>query len=82
MVWPRGYVAAASFWNYNSSADPKSQAFVNAIYALNDDLEKRGSYVCPSNCSCDQLTACGTPYIKAGAGSNAAMGVSLWGHVL
>lgn len=64
MIWPRGFVGAAAFWNYNSSADPASPAFVLAIDNLNDQLQARGSYTCPSNCSCDQLTACGQPYIK------------------
>jgi hypothetical protein len=37
------YVAAASFWNYNTTADPSSTEFVNAIWALNDDLISRGA---------------------------------------
>ena len=64
MIWPRGFVAAASFWNYNSSADPRSATFVQSIYALNDQLQARGSLVCPTNCSCDYLTACGKPYVN------------------
>lgn len=63
MVWPRGYVAAGAFWNYNASVDPTSSQFVQQIFALNDELEQRGSYVCPSQCSCDQLTYCGKPYV-------------------
>ena len=63
MIWPRGFVGAAAFWGYNSTADPSSPDFVSAIYALNDAVAARGGYVCPSNCSCDQLTACGVPYI-------------------
>eukprot|EP01116_Phalansterium_solitarium_P023041 TRINITY_DN7870_c0_g1_i2.p1 TRINITY_DN7870_c0_g1~~TRINITY_DN7870_c0_g1_i2.p1 ORF type:complete len:667 (+),score=271.44 TRINITY_DN7870_c0_g1_i2:146-2146(+) len=65
MIWPRGYVAAASFWNYNASVNPASPEFVSAVWQLNDQLAARGALVCPSNCSCDQLSACGTPYIKA-----------------
>lgn len=63
MIWPRGFVAAASFWRYNSSADPSSPSFVKAVWDLNDDLSSRGSYTCPTNCSCDQLSKCGEPYI-------------------
>ena len=64
MIWPRGYVGAAAFWNYNSSIDPSSQTFTDAIWRLNDQLAARGSWVCPSNCTCNQLEACGKPYLK------------------
>jgi hypothetical protein len=64
MIWPRGFVAAASFWNYNSSADPSSDSFVQNINRVNDQLQERGALVCPTNCSCDYLTACGKPYLK------------------
>jgi len=62
MIWPRGYVAAGAFWNFNATEDPSSQDFQDRIYKLNDDLASRGSFVCPSHCSCDQLAACGKPY--------------------
>lgn len=38
---------------------------MRAIWELNDELTARGAYVCPTNCSCDQLSACGQPYIKS-----------------
>ena len=63
MIWPRGYVGAAAFWNYNATADPSADDFVASIWATNDALAARGSLVCPTNCSCDQLSACGAPYI-------------------
>jgi len=62
MIWPRGFVAAAAFWNYNSAADPSSASFQKSVYKLNNALKARGSLVCPSDCSCDQLSACGTSY--------------------
>lgn len=65
MMWPRGYVGAASFWSYNASEDPTSGSFVDSIWSLNDKLNARGSLVCPTNCTCDQLTSCGKPYIKS-----------------
>ena len=34
-----------------------------AIWATNDYVAGKGGLVCPTNCSCDQLTACGNPYI-------------------
>jgi len=64
MIWPRGYVAAAAFWNFNTSFDPSSDATTKAIYKFNDDLIARGSWACPSTCHCDQLTACGKPYLQ------------------
>lgn len=35
--------------------DPASPAFVSAVNSLNDALTARGSYTCPTNCSCDQV---------------------------
>eukprot|EP01062_Namystynia_karyoxenos_P063626 TRINITY_DN56438_c0_g1_i1.p1 TRINITY_DN56438_c0_g1~~TRINITY_DN56438_c0_g1_i1.p1 ORF type:complete len:549 (+),score=179.98 TRINITY_DN56438_c0_g1_i1:76-1647(+) len=64
MIWPRGFVAAASFWNFNATADPTSAQFTDAIWRLNDQLMQRGAYSCPTNCSCDQLSACGKPYLS------------------
>ena len=64
MIWPRGFVAAAAFWNYNSSADPTSKEFTDNIWSLTSQLAARGSKVCPVNCSCDQLSACGKPYLN------------------
>lgn len=65
MIWPRGYVGAAAFWNYNATSDPAADDFTTAIWRLNDQLTQRGSWVCPTNCSCDQLSACGKPYLPA-----------------
>ncbi len=64
MLWPRALVAATAFYNFNASVSPFDPAFVAAVFALNDALAARGSLVCPSNCSCDQLTACGVPYLQ------------------
>eukprot|EP01064_Diplonema_japonicum_P018385 TRINITY_DN27077_c0_g1_i1.p1 TRINITY_DN27077_c0_g1~~TRINITY_DN27077_c0_g1_i1.p1 ORF type:complete len:514 (+),score=104.10 TRINITY_DN27077_c0_g1_i1:40-1581(+) len=64
MIWPRGYVAAAAFWNFNSSTDPTSATFTQNIWNMNTEFQKRGSWVCPTNCSCDQLTSCGKPYVQ------------------
>lgn len=63
MLWPRGFVAAGSFWNFDGSVDPLSDDFVSSIWRLNDQLIARGSLSCPTRCSCDQLHACGKPYI-------------------
>lgn len=62
MIWPRGFVGAHAFWNFASDVDPASDKFTAAVWRLNDQLRHRGSYTCPSNCSCDQLSACGRPY--------------------
>ena len=62
MIWPRGYVGAAAFWSFNATEDPSSPGFVDGIWALNNKLEKRGQLV-PTNCTCDQLSSCGKPYV-------------------
>jgi|EP00945_MAST-04E_sp_MAST-4E-sp1_P004026 hexosaminidase len=64
MIWPRGYVAAAAFWHYDSTVDPSSKKFVESVWRMNDKVAKQGGYVCPTNCTCDQNSACGTPYLK------------------
>ena len=69
MIWPRGFVGAQAFWNYNASVDPSSEEFVQSVWILNDDLTARGSLTCPTKCSCDQLSACGKPYIAPSIGS-------------
>eukprot|EP00937_MAST-01D_sp_MAST-1D-sp2_P003273 g3273.t1 len=63
MIWPRGYVGAAAFWNFNASVDPSAADFVQSIWKTNDALAARGALVCPTSCSCDQLSACGKPYV-------------------
>jgi hexosaminidase len=64
MIWPRGFVAANAFWHYNASISASSPDFVVGIYNVNDEITSRGLPTCPSKCDCDQLTACGNPYIK------------------
>jgi hypothetical protein len=63
MIWPRGFVAAASYWNWDNKTDPASPAFVQSIWKLNDALQARNLSTCPTNCSCDEVSACGKPYI-------------------
>lgn len=73
MIWPRGFVGAQAFWHYNASVSPYDNDFVQAIWDVNEQLRARGSLTCPSKCSCDQMSACGQPYLpptpppKAGA---------------
>ena len=69
MVWPRSFVGAAAFWHYNASLDPASPAVVAAIANLTKNLIARGQIVCPVGCYCDQLSACGKPYMSTGPGS-------------
>lgn len=63
MIWPRGFVAAAAYWNFQNTTDPSSPSFVAAIDRLNDQLQGRSLSTCPTNCSCDQVSACGKPYL-------------------
>ena len=64
MIWPRGWVAAAAFWNYIPEVDPTSSEFVQYWQSFNDQMIDRGVMACPSNCTCDELTACGVPYLN------------------
>lgn len=61
MIWPRGYVGAGAFWNYDESLDSQSEEFVDMIWALNDMVTERGGVTCPTRCNCDQITQCGEP---------------------
>ena len=38
MIWPRGYVGAAAFWNFDATTDPAAPGFVSSIWKLNDGL--------------------------------------------
>jgi hypothetical protein len=49
MIWPRGFVGAAAFWNYNNATNPADPAFVASIYKLNDEVKARGGFVCATN---------------------------------
>ena len=76
MIWPRGLVAAGAFWGFDSTQDPTSPTFVAQIDALTNTIAARGGLVCPAGCQCDELTACGKPYIPVlppSAGSAAAV---------
>ena len=61
MIWPRGYVAAASFYNFNASVNAADSSFVDAIWTMNDKMVDRKANL-PLKMQCDQLTACGKPY--------------------
>ena len=64
MMFPRGFVGAASFWNYNASWSSQDPAFVQGVWAVNDEITKNGGSTCPTKCACDQLSACGKPYVS------------------
>ena len=61
MIWPRGFVGAASFWGYNKSLDSQSQEFEDKVWKLNDMVIQRGGITCPTKCRCNQLEQCGKP---------------------
>ena len=63
MIWPRGFVAAAAFWNYDNATDSSSPEFVAGINKLNGQLLAQKLSTCPTNCSCDQVSACGKNYL-------------------
>ena len=63
MIWPRGFVGAAAFYTFNATKNPSDPAFVAGVYSLNDKIAARGGLVCPTNCTCDQVSACGAKYL-------------------
>ena len=63
MLFPRALVGAAAFWSFNGSVAYDDPAFVEAVWALNDQIVAAGGVTCPSRCACDQLTQCGKPII-------------------
>jgi len=54
---------SSAYWNFDASTDPTSTGFINSIWAMNDKLIAKQATTCPSKCACDQLTACGKPYL-------------------
>ena len=63
MMWPRGFVGAGSFWNYDATQNATSEGFIARIEALNNQMAARGVATCPNNCSCNQMSACGKSYL-------------------
>ena len=43
MIWPRGYVGAAAYWNYDASVNVASAEFTKKIWDLNDQLVRSHS---------------------------------------
>ena len=71
MIWPHGCVGAAAFYllELQRHRRPLRRRLRGQhLWATNDALAARGSLVCPTNCSCDQLSAYGTPYALAPKG--------------
>jgi hypothetical protein len=50
MMFPRGFVGAAAFWNYNATIDSQSPDFVASLWDLNDRIIDVGGASCPSTC--------------------------------
>jgi hypothetical protein len=78
MMFPRGFVGAASYWGFNGSLSSQDPDFVAAVWAVNDEIiQVVGGQSCPSHCQCDQLSACGAPYIPAPPPAPAVLGSPL-----
>merc|ERR1712107_697733 len=63
MLWPRGHLAAGSFWHFDpalSESDVREMAMIRH----NDLVARRGGVVCPSNCSCNITHRCDVPYVS------------------
>lgn len=63
MIWPRGHLAAGSFWNYQPNLD-KTVIQEAVLFRHNSMIKSRGGFVCPSGCSCNVVSACGIPYVN------------------
>ena len=68
MIWPRGIVAAGSFWNYQTALDPTSTEFVSVYDAQVYRIMARGIKSCPVGCKCDEISQCGKPYPHSSIG--------------
>ena len=77
MIFPRTIVAASAFWSFNASLDPSDPDFVEAVWAVNDQIVAAGGVTCPSRCECDQMTQCGKPIIPPAPNAvNMSVGVA------
>jgi len=62
MIWPRGHLAAGSFWHFDSSIDEATLRQV-VFSDHNDLIARRGGIVCPACCSCNITHRCEKPYV-------------------
>ena len=62
MIWPRGHLAAGSFWNWVPGLNITT---LNAtvLSRHNSMIMARGGLVCPTGCGCTPLAACGVNYV-------------------
>jgi len=64
MLWPRGFLAAGSFWNYRPELS--KEAVAESVMKVHTTMvAKRGGVVCPVGCQCDNLHSCGVPYVPS-----------------
>jgi len=64
MIWPRGHLAAGSFWNFRPDI-PTDEVAARALNQHNTLAAQRGGIVCPTGCDCTVGKACGVPYLNA-----------------
>lgn len=65
MVWPKAAIAAGAFWNYDDSLSDADLVTVAAAAVAR--LELSNLDACPTDCDCDELSRCGSPYLTASA---------------
>merc|ERR1712046_313272 len=63
MIWPRGHLAAGSFWNFRPELS-KDEVAARALSHHNSLAAQRGGLVCPTGCDCTVGQKCGVPYIQ------------------
>lgn len=64
MIYPRGIIAAGSFYRYDDTIKDKSEELMTYVRAQNYRMRRRGIITCPDDCKCLELSKCGVPYIK------------------
>jgi len=62
ITWPRGFVAAGAFWNFDEAVNVSSVEYTEMIYDFNDQVQERGGRVCSSGKVCDYLSEGETLY--------------------
>lgn len=53
LMWPRGFVAAGSFYRFDPTLNVSAPQFVERMERLNTQLRARGSWTCAPGCRCD-----------------------------
>jgi hypothetical protein len=65
MVWPRGHLAAGSFWHYQPTQTVSIDTVRERVLIQHNAMVAgRGGLVCPVGCDCTTTSSCGVPYVQ------------------